>query len=94
MSEPLILIAEDERDIRELIMITLQLSGFNVVANKFSSAVGRKQPKKGFPPPAEYIKSQTRLPLLQQAPKHHQLQCPGSEPCFQVWYVLARAEQL
>ena len=32
MSEPLILIAEDERDIRELIVITLQLSGFNVVA--------------------------------------------------------------
>lgn len=32
MSEPIILIAEDERDIRELIVITLQLSGFNVVA--------------------------------------------------------------
>jgi CheY-like chemotaxis protein len=32
MSEPLILIAEDERDIRELIVITLQLSGFRVVA--------------------------------------------------------------
>jgi DNA-binding response OmpR family regulator len=31
MSEPVILIAEDERDIRELIVITLQLSGFNVV---------------------------------------------------------------
>lgn len=31
MSEPLILIAEDERDIRELIVFTLQISGFNVV---------------------------------------------------------------
>jgi DNA-binding response OmpR family regulator len=31
MSDPLILVAEDERDIRELIVITLQLSGFNVV---------------------------------------------------------------
>jgi DNA-binding response OmpR family regulator len=31
MNEPLILIAEDERDIRELIMFTLQLSGFKVV---------------------------------------------------------------
>ena len=28
---PLILIAEDERDIRELIVFTLQISGFNVV---------------------------------------------------------------
>jgi DNA-binding response OmpR family regulator len=31
MSEPLILVAEDERDIRELIVFTLQLSGFTVV---------------------------------------------------------------
>ncbi|MCG3208077.1 MAG: Phosphate regulon transcriptional regulatory protein PhoB [Anaerolineae bacterium] len=31
MAEPLILIAEDERDIRELIVFTLQLSGFAVV---------------------------------------------------------------
>jgi DNA-binding response OmpR family regulator len=31
MSDPLILVAEDERDIRELIAITLQLSGFRVV---------------------------------------------------------------
>jgi DNA-binding response OmpR family regulator len=31
MSDPLILVAEDERDIRELIVITLQLGGFNVV---------------------------------------------------------------
>ena len=31
MSDPLILVAEDERDIRELIVFTLQLSGFNVV---------------------------------------------------------------
>lgn len=31
MGDPLILVAEDERDIRELIVITLQLSGFNVV---------------------------------------------------------------
>lgn len=31
MSEPLILVAEDERDIRELIVFTLQISGFNVV---------------------------------------------------------------
>jgi CheY-like chemotaxis protein len=31
MSEPLILVAEDERDIRDLIVFTLQLSGFNVV---------------------------------------------------------------
>lgn len=31
MSEPLILVAEDERDIRELIVFTLQISGFQVV---------------------------------------------------------------
>ena len=31
MSEPLILVAEDERDIRELIVFTLQISGFKVV---------------------------------------------------------------
>jgi len=31
MKEPVILVAEDERDIRELIVFTLQLSGFNVV---------------------------------------------------------------
>jgi two-component system alkaline phosphatase synthesis response regulator PhoP len=31
MSEPMILVAEDERDIRELIVFTLQISGFNVV---------------------------------------------------------------
>lgn len=31
MKEPLILVAEDERDIRELIVITLQISGFKVV---------------------------------------------------------------
>ncbi|MCB0153834.1 MAG: response regulator [Anaerolineae bacterium] len=31
MHEPLILVAEDERDIRDLIVFTLQLSGFNVV---------------------------------------------------------------
>jgi DNA-binding response OmpR family regulator len=31
MRDPLILVAEDERDIRELIVFTLQLDGFNVV---------------------------------------------------------------
>ena len=31
MSDPLILVAEDERDIRELIVFTLQISGFEVV---------------------------------------------------------------
>ena len=31
MSDPVILVAEDERDIRELIIFTLQLSGFHVV---------------------------------------------------------------
>ncbi len=31
MREPLILVAEDERDIRELIVFTLQISGFEVV---------------------------------------------------------------
>lgn len=31
MSDPLILVAEDERDIRELIVFSLQLNGFNVV---------------------------------------------------------------
>ncbi len=30
-NQPLILVAEDERDIRELIVFTLQISGFNVV---------------------------------------------------------------
>lgn len=32
MSEPLILVAEDERDIRELIIITLEMDGFRVIA--------------------------------------------------------------
>jgi DNA-binding response OmpR family regulator len=31
MSGPLILVAEDERDIRDLIVFTLQISGFDVV---------------------------------------------------------------
>ena len=31
MSDPVILVAEDERDIRELIVFTLQLSGFEVI---------------------------------------------------------------
>ncbi|GAB4434973.1 MAG: hypothetical protein Kow0031_16710 [Anaerolineae bacterium] len=31
MSDPIILVAEDERDIRELIVFTLQLSGLTVV---------------------------------------------------------------
>lgn len=31
MSEPLILVAEDERDIRDLIVFTLQINGFKVV---------------------------------------------------------------
>ena len=31
MSDPVILVAEDERDIRELVIFTLQLSGFHVV---------------------------------------------------------------
>jgi len=31
MSDPVILVAEDERDIRELIVITLQIAGFRVV---------------------------------------------------------------
>ncbi len=31
MSEPLILVAEDERDIRDLIVFTLQIAGFRVV---------------------------------------------------------------
>ncbi len=31
MGDPLILVAEDERDIRELIVFTLQLDGFNVI---------------------------------------------------------------
>ncbi|HMQ50826.1 MAG TPA: response regulator [Anaerolineae bacterium] len=31
MDGPLILVAEDERDIRDLIVITLELDGFNVV---------------------------------------------------------------
>ena len=31
MRHPLVLVAEDERDIRELIVISLELEGFNVV---------------------------------------------------------------
>ena len=31
MSDPLILVAEDERDIRDLIVFTLQISGFKVI---------------------------------------------------------------
>ena len=31
MSKPLILVAEDERDIRDLIVFTLQINGYNVI---------------------------------------------------------------
>ncbi len=31
MSEPIILVAEDERDIRDLIVFTLQINGFKVI---------------------------------------------------------------
>jgi len=31
MSQPVILVAEDERDIRDLIVFTLQMSGFDIV---------------------------------------------------------------
>ena len=34
MSEPVILVAEDERDIRDLIVFTLQMHGFKVLQEK------------------------------------------------------------
>lgn len=45
MREPLILVAEDERDIRELIVFTLQIAGFNVVEVPNGEEAVKKAPE-------------------------------------------------
>lgn len=45
MPEPLILVAEDERDIRELIVFTLQIAGFNVVEVPNGEEAVKKAPE-------------------------------------------------
>ena len=45
MREPLILVAEDERDIRELIVFTLQIAGFNVVQVPNGEEAVKKAPE-------------------------------------------------
>jgi len=45
MREPLILVAEDEKDIRELIVFTLQIAGFNVVEVPNGEEAVKKAPE-------------------------------------------------
>jgi DNA-binding response OmpR family regulator len=45
MREPLILVAEDERDIRELIVFTLQIAGFSVVEVPNGEEAVKKAPE-------------------------------------------------
>jgi CheY-like chemotaxis protein len=60
MSDPLILVAEDERDIRELIVFTLQLSGFHVV----EVPNGDEAVKKAFEMVPDLILMDVRMPKM------------------------------
>jgi DNA-binding response OmpR family regulator len=60
MSNPLILIAEDERDIRELIVFTLQLDGFKVV----QAANGEEAVKKAGEIMPDLILMDVRMPKM------------------------------
>lgn len=58
--DPLILVAEDERDIRELIVFTLQLDGFNVV----DVANGEEAVKKALEIMPDLILMDVRMPKM------------------------------
>lgn len=60
MGDPLILVAEDERDIRELIVITLQLGGFNVV----DVTNGDEAVKKAAEIKPDLILMDVRMPIM------------------------------
>lgn len=60
MSEPLILVAEDERDIRDLIVFTLELSGFRVV----QVANGAEAVKKATEIKPDLILMDVRMPKM------------------------------
>lgn len=60
MSEPLILIAEDERDIRDLIVFTLQLANFKVV----EVPNGEEAVKKALEVKPDLILMDVRMPKM------------------------------
>jgi len=60
MSEPLILIAEDERDIRDLIVFTLQIAGFNIV----EVPNGEEAVKKALEVKPDLILMDVRMPKM------------------------------
>lgn len=60
MSEPLILIAEDERDIRDLIVFTLQLADFKVV----EVPNGEEAVKKALEVKPDLILMDVRMPKM------------------------------
>ena len=60
MSEPVILVAEDERDIRDLIVFTLQLSGFNVI----QAPNGEEAVKKAAEVKPDLILLDVRMPKM------------------------------
>jgi DNA-binding response OmpR family regulator len=60
MTEPVILIAEDERDIRDLIVFTLQFSGFNVV----QVANGEEAVEKALELKPDLILMDVRMPKM------------------------------
>ena len=60
MSEPVILVAEDERDIRDLIVFTLQLSGFNVI----QAPNGEEAVKKAVEVKPDLILLDVRMPKM------------------------------
>lgn len=60
MSEPVILVAEDERDIRDLIVFTLQISGFNVI----QAPNGEEAVKKATEVKPDLILLDVRMPKM------------------------------
>lgn len=60
MSQPLILIAEDERDIRDLIVFTLQIADFNVV----EVPNGEEAVKKALEVKPDLILMDVRMPKM------------------------------
>ncbi|MBN1992781.1 MAG: response regulator [Anaerolineae bacterium] len=60
MSSPLILVAEDEKDIRELVVFSLQISGFNVV----EAPNGEEAVKKAVEVEPDLILMDVRMPKM------------------------------
>jgi DNA-binding response OmpR family regulator len=60
MCEPVILVAEDERDIRDLIVFTLQISGFNVI----QAPNGEEAVKKASEVKPDLILLDVRMPKM------------------------------